>query len=70
MHKSFRLLPLVTVLALSGCMSLAPDYERPEAPVAQVWPQDEASRNAELLVNGLAQWSDFFTDARLHQLIS
>lgn len=69
MRKRFLLLPIVSALMLSGCISLAPDYERPEAPVAAAWPADSAVKNAELLTEGLAQWSDFFTDERLVKLI-
>ena len=50
MRKTLCLLPLASALLLSGCISLAPEYERPEAPVEQVWPQDEAMKNAALLI--------------------
>lgn len=69
MRKTLCLLPLASALLLSGCISLAPEYERPEAPVEQVWPQDEATKNAALLTEGLQKWSDFFTDERLTKLI-
>ena len=69
MRKSLCLIPLVSALMLTGCVSLAPDYERPEAPVAVAWPADAATKNAEVLTNGLAAWSDFFTDERLVKLI-
>ena len=65
MRKTLCLLPLASALLLSGCISLAPEYERPEAPVEQVWPQDEATKSAALLTEGLQKWSDFFTDERL-----
>lgn len=69
MRKTLCLLPLASALLLSGCISLAPEYERPVAPVEQVWPQDEATKNAALLTEGLQKWSDFFTDERLTKLI-
>ena len=69
MRKTLCLLTLASALLLSGCISLAPEYERPEAPVEQVWPQDEATKNAALLTEGLQKWSDFFTDERLTKLI-
>ena len=69
MRKTLCLLPLASALLLSGCISLAPEYERPEAPVEQVWPQDEATKSAALLTEGLQKWSDFFTDERLTKLI-
>lgn len=69
MRKTLCLLPLASALLLSGCISLAPEYERPEAPVEQTWPQDEATKNAALLTEGLQKWSEFFTDERLAKLI-
>jgi NodT family efflux transporter outer membrane factor (OMF) lipoprotein len=66
--------PLALSMALAGCMSLAPKYERPAAPVAQAFPElpkaggttlptatTEAPANLE--------WQRFFADARLRQLI-
>lgn len=32
MKKMLSLMPLAAALALAGCVNLAPDYERPEAP--------------------------------------
>lgn len=69
MRKSLVLLPLVSAMLLTGCISMAPEFERPEAPVAQAWPLDEATRNAVLLTEGLQKWSDFFTDPKLVALI-
>lgn len=69
MRKSLVLLPLVSALFLTGCISMAPEFERPEAPVAQAWPQDEATRNAVILTEGLQKWGDFFTDPKLVALI-
>ena len=69
MRKTFCLLPLASALLLSGCISLAPDFERPEAPVEQAWPQNEATQSAVLLTEGLQKWSEFFTDDRLKKLI-
>ncbi|MCF0253457.1 MAG: efflux transporter outer membrane subunit [Duodenibacillus sp.] len=69
MLKAIRCLPLAAALALSGCVNLAPDYIRPDAPVAAAWPQEAASKNAVLLAEGLAEWSDFFTDERLKKII-
>ena len=66
--------PLALAMVLSGCMSLAPKYERPQAPVAPAFPElpktggttlptatSEAPANLE--------WQRFFADARLRQLI-
>lgn len=69
MRKSICLLPLAAALMLSGCVSLAPEYEQPQAPVAEAWPMDEATKNAVVLTEGLQQWGDFFTDPKLIALI-
>ncbi len=69
MRKSICLLPLVAAMMLSGCVSLAPDYEQPQAPIAQAWPQDEATKNAVVLTEGLQLWGDFFTDPKLIAVI-
>lgn len=69
MRKVFCLAPLAAAL-LSGCVNLAPDYVRPEAPVAAAWPAGEAEKNVQLVASGLAQWGDFFTDPRLKELIA
>lgn len=62
---------LSTSLLLAGCMSLAPRYERPAAPVPTQWPA--ASSPAALAAGGTAAadlaWSGFFADDRLRALI-
>lgn len=73
-----KLTPLASgmtmALLLSGCMSLAPKYERPQAPVAPAFPElpKPASAPAAQLANeapaGIA-WQRFFPDARLRGLI-
>lgn len=61
--------PLLAVLVLlGGCINLAPQYERPEAPVSEQWlppastPKGEAGADIE--------WQQFFTDSRLARLQS
>ncbi|MDQ2991141.1 MAG: TolC family protein, partial [Pseudomonadota bacterium] len=66
MMKRFTLGALPLALALTGCMSLAPKYERPAAPVAASFP--EASAAATQAASQIA-WHRFFADARLKQLI-
>lgn len=55
---------------LSAC-SLAPTLQRPAAPVAATWPEASAADSA---ADGKAAadtgWRDYFTDARLQQLIA
>jgi multidrug efflux system outer membrane protein len=56
---------LALPLALAGCMSLAPKYERPAAPVAASFPAPGANGEAPAEIG----WQRFFTDQRLRQLI-
>ena len=58
--------PLALALALGGCMSLAPTYQRPAAPVAPAFP-DMPAAGGEAAV--AIEWQRFFADARLRQLI-
>ena len=59
-------LALALAMALSGCMSLAPRYERPAAPVAPSFPI--AGSSASQAAASIA-WQGFFADVRLKQLI-
>lgn len=57
---------LLAPLALTACISLAPKYERPAAPVATQYPEvGEAGSSAAANLN----WKQYFSDARLRQLI-
>jgi multidrug efflux system outer membrane protein len=61
-------LTVTMALALSGCVSLAPKYERPAAPVAAAFddaPVNPASTEAAAQI----EWQRFFADTRLRQLI-
>jgi len=69
-----KLTPLAVAMTLAGCMSLAPKYERPAAPVAQAFPElpkaggtTLPTATSEAPAN--LQWQRFFADARLRQLI-
>lgn len=56
---------LIACVALAGCVSLAPDYRAPVAPVAPAWKDtDLAGPEAETL-----GWKRFFLDARLRHVI-
>lgn len=55
---------LIAVL-LAGC-SLAPQYQRPEAPIATVYPAEASNAKADATATG---WREFFPDQRLQQLI-
>jgi NodT family efflux transporter outer membrane factor (OMF) lipoprotein len=71
-HLAVTPLALALSLALGGCMSLAPKYERPAAPVAPTYPDQFGKSAAGSASNEAAaqiEWQHFFADARLKQLI-
>ncbi|HAW45381.1 MAG TPA: multidrug transporter, partial [Sutterella sp.] len=68
--RKAKLTALFAVLALTGCVSMSPIYERPEAPVAQDWPAGPAYEKAILNQNALPDWQTYYTDARLREVIS
>ena len=57
---------LITAL-LAGCVSMAPQYERPVAPVAASFP--DAGTAAGSQAASAIEWQQFFNDARLKALI-
>ena len=66
--------PLALAMALSGCISLAPKYERPAAPVAPAFPELPKAGGTTLPTAtseapSNLSWQRFFADARLRQLI-
>jgi multidrug efflux system outer membrane protein len=69
MKKTLSL--LASALVLAGCASLAPEYQRPAAPVPQAWP-GEAAASAASAGEGVADrtWQQFFADERLRTLIA
>ncbi len=62
------LTPLVLALTLlGGCVNLAPDYQRPAAPVASQWPtspEQGATGNAADM-----GWQQFFLEPRLQRVV-
>lgn len=58
---------LVAALVLAGCSSLAPDYQRPAAPVAAAWTAAPADGGGAPVAD--TAWQQFFTDSRLRELI-
>jgi len=60
----------VTALALTGCINLAPEHQRPEAPVAGQWPQGPGAEAPGAQAAAQLQWEQFFHDARLRELIA
>ena len=57
---------LMAAALSSGCMSLAPTYERPAAPVPASFAGDTAAAGP---VDGELAWQEFFGDARMKALI-
>lgn len=58
-------LSLLIATALAGC-SLAPQYQRPEGPVAAAYPTEAGQQRSEATISG---WREFFPDPRLQVLI-
>ena len=61
--KPIRAAALLLALALGGC-SLAPEFSRPEAPVAATLPGEAVADQAGVAAADLG-WRDFFVDERL-----
>lgn len=66
-------LGLAAILMTAGC-TMAPDYERPAAPVPQSWPAGTASEAAAAADTAKTRWAElgwreFFTDPTLQGLI-
>jgi len=68
--------PLPTFLAsavtllLGGCMSLAPSYEAPQAPVAERYAAEDLGRADGGVQAAALAWRSYFTEPRLQQLIT
>ncbi len=74
MMSAGKYMALALALLLPGC-SLAPNYVRPEAPVAQAWPDDFMPAGTVLAQPSEAVaadigWKQFFTDPHLQHLIA
>lgn len=65
--RKIDILTTLTALTLAGCGTLAPDYQRPAAPVAAQWsvPGPAQGKSAADL-----PWQDFFIDQGLRSLIA
>ncbi|WP_341892923.1 efflux transporter outer membrane subunit [Variovorax sp. YR752] len=64
-----RLILGAAAAMLAGCVNLAPDYERPTAPVAAQFPAAAASAATTTPAADL-DWQNFFTDERQKRLIA
>ncbi|MBX3622908.1 MAG: efflux transporter outer membrane subunit [Rhizobacter sp.] len=62
-----RLLAIAAALALAGCASLAPTYERPAAPVPAAFSGQGGPAGATAAAD--IEWQRFFADERLKRLI-
>ncbi|WP_395700220.1 efflux transporter outer membrane subunit [Aquabacterium sp.] len=62
-----RLVPFAVAALGAGCMSLAPEYQRPNAPVAAAYPGDATGTNRPAHD---IEWQAFFADERLRRLIA
>lgn len=67
---------LIAALVLAGCTTMAPDYERPAAPVGTDWPSGPAydlSEQAGAESGGTMaadiDWQDFIVDPKLHKIV-
>ncbi|MEW5837215.1 MAG: AdeC/AdeK/OprM family multidrug efflux complex outer membrane factor [Pseudomonadota bacterium] len=64
---------LVTALAISwvaGCASMAPEYQRPAAPVPAEFPQAASKAAADAPQAASIPWRDYFADPRLREVIA
>lgn len=72
MNKRSWLVLFMVVILLGGC-SLAPEYNRPKAPVPAQWPQGAAYQHADAAPGAPAvaklKWQEFFRDQRLLKII-
>ena len=64
---------LVLFLIMSGCSTMAPQYERPAAPVSADWPSGPSYKTpSQATEKALADipWQEYFVDPQLQALIS
>ncbi len=75
MKRTTRLLSLlVGIFCLAGCATMAPNYQRPAAPVAAAWPSSPAYKEAAGKPAGTTPaeipWADFYVDPQLRKVIA
>lgn len=75
MRVMARFSRLIPVVALTGCVSLAPDYQRPDAPVTAEWRDTKAAQQSTDVETSQADvsainWQVFFQDPKLRQVIT
>lgn len=68
--RAARLAPVaLAVLLAQGCVSMAPQYARPAAPVAATYPDQAATPGGAALSAARIDWRGYFTDPVLQGLI-
>ena len=71
-RSALTLSTIALAALLSACGTLAPDYQRPAAPVAASW-SDDGAASAPAATEGQAAtdlgWREFVTDDKLRQVI-
>ena len=76
-HHQSGAAAILAAALLSACASMAPNYERPQAPVAAAWPAASAPLAPSAGKGGVDAppsvgdigWREFFSDAKLQKLI-
>lgn len=71
--KTARFSVVFMALLVAGCTSLAPDYQRPHAPVPETWPvqtSDTQASSGQQAQAILPDWEQFVVDPALRTLIS
>jgi multidrug efflux system outer membrane protein len=66
-HLPMRTLSACVLFASLAACSLAPDYQRPEAPIPVQWPQAVKAEGRDAFATA---WRSYFTDPRLQSLIA
>lgn len=59
----------LAALLAGACTTLAPDYQRPAAPVPTTWPEAALPAASTAPAAADIDWRDYFADARLRELI-
>ncbi|MCC9597942.1 MULTISPECIES: efflux transporter outer membrane subunit [unclassified Rubrivivax] len=68
-RRIFPGLTLVAAAVLAGCGTLAPDYQRPAAPVAGAFPEAGGTTGPGAVAAADLPWQQFFRDERLKRLV-
>jgi multidrug efflux system outer membrane protein len=66
-HRPLAIGALAAVLA--GCATLAPQYRRPDAPVAAQWPSPDVAGSDAKAAAADIPWQDLFADPGLRQVV-